>query len=268
MLNMKRIFVILLVCVLTVVFVQFVGGYLVSSLKALETTEMQEGPKVEEKIVKQLILHLEPQEYYTILLGSYMDATKAQEKIDLLAKAGYRVFVSDGPPYQLCVGCFGIIPQIDELPKEIQYSFADVSVQKRILNSVVFRFSETMDTNYEELSMILASLDIVLKHSLKLFQDYRYIVYQDHQWEGMIVQIQDELQQIQHSVSDFLVHAQNEALIGDLLNLTTVAENYRESLQLILDKKNTQVVLLSQSCLLELISYYHSFIEQHSNAEV
>lgn len=57
---------------------------------------------MEEKVVRQMVLQLEPVEYYTVQVGSYQDASAGQAKINELAQLGYRVCVSQGPPY--CLG--------------------------------------------------------------------------------------------------------------------------------------------------------------------
>ena len=81
---------------------------------------------------------------------------------------------------------------------------------------------------------------------------------------SLIAQIQNELQQIQTSSTAFLHQTEDEQMVGDMLNLLAAMDSYRESLQLIVDKKTTRMVLLAQSCLLELIAYYHTLIEQNS----
>lgn len=248
----------------TIYFVQAAGGHLVMGLNHLENPNDALELNVEEKVVKQMILQLEPQEYYTIQLGSYADAASGQETVNALAKAGYRVVVSDGPPYRLWLGCMGVSPSIDSLPEEIASIGSDIFVQKCILNQVLFQFPADSSSELQETAILLASFDVVLKHSLQLFQDYHYEACSAENWEAMVSQVQEELSQIQASAGSFLLHAEDEALVGRLLNLLSVTEDYHESLQLIVDKKNTKVVLLAQSCLLELILYYHDFIEENS----
>ncbi len=245
----------------TVYFVQAAGGYLAGCLSNLEKDEEL---RIDEKVIKQMVLQLEPQEYYTIQLGSYADAASGQDKIDVLAQAGYRVFVTDGPPYQLWIGCIGKAPSLDDLPDVFWSVGTDVFVQKQILNRVLFQFPADASTALQDITIFLASVDIVLKHSLQMFQDYRYDSCSEENWNEMITQVLSELEQIQSSASDILLRSENELLVGDLLDLLTVMKSYHESLQLIIEKKNTEMVFLAQSCLLELIDYYHEFIEQNS----
>lgn len=262
---LKQFLTTALLILVTVYFVQAAGGYLVADLSRLEHVE---EVQMEEKIVRQKVLQLDPQEYYTIQVGSYRDAASGQARIDILAQAGYRVFVSDGPPYQLFLGCTGKVPSLEYLPEEIAGIGSDVFVQKQILNHTQFRFSEHAASQLQEVATLLTGFDVVLKHSLQLFQDYRYEVCDDENWSAMIAQVESEISQIQFSAGNLLLFAEDEQLVNDLLNLLNVLESYDESLQLIVEKKNMQVVLLAQSCLLELIAYYHNFMIKNSILDV
>ena len=62
--------------------------------------------------------------------------------------------------------------------------------------------------------------------------------------------------------------AQSEPVASGILNLLTITREYGESLQLMQEKKTDKVVLLAQSCLLELIEQYHSFMVQESTQEI
>ncbi len=46
--------------------------------------------------MRQMVLQLEPAEYYTFQIGAYQDAAEGQAKINELAQLGYRVCVSEG----------------------------------------------------------------------------------------------------------------------------------------------------------------------------
>jgi len=259
--KIKRFFVLLLIVFGTICFVQAAGGYLAESLRSLD---MDKDMQIDEKVVRQMVLRLEPREYYTVQIGSYTDTVGGQNTVDQLAQAGYRVFVTDGPPYQLWIGCTGQTLSIDALPQEIRTAGTDIFVQKQVLNRVQYRFPADASEEYQDASVLLASLDVVLKHSLQLFQDYQYEACSEENWNRMIAQIQNELQQIQTSSTAFLHQTEDEQMVGDMLNLLAAMDSYRESLQLIVDKKSTRMVLLAQSCLLELIAYYHTLIEQNS----
>lgn len=262
--RLKQFFVVVLLVWVTVCFVQTVGIHLVSRLSNLEASENTAELEIEEKVVKQMILQLEPREYYTIQVGSYSDVESCQERIDQCSKMGYRVFVSEDPPYQVYLGCVGRVLSLDELPEDIRSLDTDIFVQKRILDQTMFRFPATQSDHLQEIAVLITSFHVVLNHSLNLFQDYRYETCSEENWDAMITQVQSELVQIQLSANTFLLEKQAEPLADHLLRLLSAAEAYRESLDLIAEKKNTQVVLLAQSCLLELISCYHNFIEQSS----
>jgi len=245
----------------TVSFVQVAGGYLATHLSALDNNYLS---NVEEKVVKQMVLQLEPEEYYTIQIGLSDDLIHVQNKINTLAQAGYRVFVSSEPPYQLLIGCVSIPPSLDKLPEEIVTISEDLFVKKMILNDVQFQFPELMSEDLQEVPVLLASVDILLKHSLQMFQDYHYEACSEENWNGMINQVQAEIEQIQSSADRILLYSEDEVLARDLLNFTAVVESYNASLSLIKNQKDTRAVLLAQSCLLELIAHYHAFIESSS----
>ena len=252
---------------LTICFVQTIGGHLVAQLSSLEDGTLQAEQYIEEKVVKQMVLQLEPQEYYTVQLGSYPDAISGQRQVTALAEAGYRVFVSQESPYRLWIGCTGAEPSIEHLPDVIKEIGNDVFVQKLILNESVFQFpadGSSASVELQQVAVLLSSYDVMLKHSLKLFQDYCYENCSEENWNAMIEQVQEELRLLEESVRNFLMETGQETIVSSLLDLLTVTEEYGESLQLIVDKKNTQVVLLSQSCLLELIARYHIFMEETS----
>lgn len=220
-------------------------------------------PEVEEQVVKHMVLQLEPQAYYTIQIGAYTDAAQGQAQVSQLAQAGYRAVVSSGPPYQLYIGCMQTPPALDALPEAIRTVGKDIFVKKQILNSVQFCLPEHPSSDLQQVAILLASFDIVLKHSLQLFQDYRYEACSEENWDAMITQVQSELQQIAHSAEAYLYDFEEGALAGDLLDLLQVADCYRESLTFVKEKKNTTMVLLAQSCLLELIDAYHTFMVQN-----
>lgn len=260
----KQLLIVFLLVWLTVCFVQLVGVHLVSRLSNLDVTEDSVELEIEEKIMKQMVLQLDPREYYTIQVGTYSDVMQSQEKIDQLSKMGYSVFVSEDSPYQLCIGCVGRALSMEEVPKELVNIGEDVFIQKRILNQTTFRFPSDDAAKLQEVAVLITSFHVVLNHSLNLFQDYRYEACNSENWNEMIVQVQAELAQIQLSADNFLLDDGVESYADDLLLLLSAAENYSESLDLIVEKKNTKVVLLAQSCLLELIDCYHNFIAQSS----
>lgn len=246
------------------VFVQSVGGYLIEQLSqnAGQLVESQ----TEEKVLKQMVLQLEPVEYYTFQIGTYQDAAAGQATVNQMAQMGYRVCVSDGPPYELWLGCLGKAPRVGDLPESIRSEAGDVFVRKKILNETAFKFSVSDGHVMEQVAALLSSYDVVLKHSLQMFQDFRYAACSEQNWLDMTEQICAELAMIRQSANGLLTEETNESMARGVLDLLALTEAYEESLKLMQEKKNDRVVLLAQSCLLELIIQYNSFMEiENSN---
>lgn len=263
----RKIVAALLSVVLIFTFIQSVGGYLIEQLSSFQDTG-QVLEQTKEKVVRQMVLQLEPMEYYTFQIGAYEDAAAGQAKINELAQLGYRVCVSQGPPYCLWLGCLGKETKVAELPEAVRAVSTDIFVQKLVLNETALRFSAENEQMMEQVSALLSSYDVVLKHSLQMFQDYRYAACSEENWGEMIAQITAELNVIQETGAAFLTQENSEPVASGILNLLTITREYGESLQLMQEKKTDKVVLLAQSCLLELIEQYHSFMVQESTQEI
>ena len=264
MCRLKQWGMLLLVMALTMVFVKTAGSYVAQELNRVEPIEHQSELYVQEKVIKQHVLQLTPREYYTVQIGSYTDVSGGQEVVDALALLGYRVFVSDGPPYQLMIGCMGAAPSIDTLPKEIIAIGSDVFVQKQILNRQNFQFPADDTVMWQNTANMVASLDVVLRHSLQMFQDYRYEACSADNWNNMIRQVQEELALIVSSGDNVLGQLEDKQIAGMVLNLLGAVNDYSGSLSLIVENQSSKAILLAQSCLLELIDCYHDFILQNS----
>ncbi len=250
---------VLLSLLLMFAFVQSTGSYLIGQLSqhGSQMPELQ----VEEHIQKQMVLQLEPMEYYTFQIGSYQTAEEGQACIDQLAQMGYRVCVSSEPPYALWLGCLGREPDIKELPEAVRNISSDLFVRKGILNETSLKFAAEDGQIMEQVAALLSSYDVVLKHSLQMFQDYRYEACSEENWNDMVMQITEELTVIQNSATVLLSDEASESVAQGILDLLAVTEGYSSSLHLMQEKKNDQMVLLAQSCLLELIEQYHSCME-------
>lgn len=264
----RRFAAALLSVVLVFGFIQSVGTYLIGQLSSFQDTGQVLEPETEEKIVRQMVLQLEPTEYYTFQIGAYQDTAEGQAKINELAQLGYRVCVSEGPPFRLWLGCLGKEPQVSQLPEAVRSSSSDIFVQKLILNETALRFSAENRQVMERVSALLSSYDVVLKHSLKMFQDYHYAACSEENWAEMLQQVEEELMLIQETGSALLTDEASEAMASGILDLLTVSREYQESLQLIQEKKTDKVVLLAQSCLLELIEQYHHFMQTESQEQI
>lgn len=264
----RKMIAVLLSIVIIFAAIQGVGGYLVEQLSSFQDTGQVLEQQTREKVVRQMVLQLEPMEYYTFQIGAYEDTAAGQAKINELAQLGYRVCVSQGPPYCLWLGCLGVEPQVADLPEAVRTISSDVFVQKLVLNETALRFSAEEEQLMEQVSALLSSYDVVLKHSLQMFQDYRYTACDAEIWAEMTAQLVTELELLQETGTAFLSQAESEPIASNLLDLLTITREYRESLQLIPEKKTDKVVLLAQSCLLELIEQYHYFMEQESQREI
>ena len=252
--------VVVVLVLLLVVWLNGIGEYFVAQIQNFQENGQAAEPQAEEKVIHEMVLQLEPIEYYTFQLGSYSNVKDGQAKIDAMAQLGYRLFASDGPPYQLCLGCFGTALNIEVLPEVIRNENPDLFVQKKLLNETTLRFPSEDRQKMEPLASLLSSYDIVLKHSLKMFQDIRYEACDTTIWEEMIAQITEELSVIQQHKTTLLEEPLDEPLISACLNLFDVTEEYAESLQRIQEQKKDQAVLLAQSCLLEVIQQYHALM--------
>ncbi len=250
---------VLLSLLLMFAFVQITGTYLVGQLSqyAGQVPELE----VKEQVRKQMVLQLEPLEYYTFQIGSYQNTADGQDCINALAQMGYRVCVSEGPPYELWLGCLGKEPDLDELPESIRSISSDIFIRRRILNETAMKFSADDGQIMDQVAALFSSYDVVLKHSLQMFQDYRYDACSEENWADMTAQITGELTVIQDSAAILLADENSEELAANLLDLLSATEEYSESLTLMQEKKNDRVVLLAQSCLLELIEQYHNCME-------
>lgn len=262
----KKLAVTVLSLLMLFFFVQGVGGYLIEQLS--QSSDHLLESQAEEKILKQMVLQLEPVEYYTFQLGTYQDAAAGQASINRLAQMGYRVCVSDGPPYEIWLGCLGKMPDAHDLPEEILADHSDVFVRKKILNETAFKFSESDGQGMERIATLLSSYDVVLKHSLQMFQDYRYDACSEQNWSDMTKQICGELEMLRETANLLLTEETSDTLARGVLNLLAITEEYEESLQFMQEKKTDRVVLLAQSCLLDLIAQYHSFMVDESNNKI
>ena len=247
-------------------FVQIAGSYLITQLSQNAGT-VYEIPS-EEQTARQMVLQLEPVEYYTIQLGVCENVKEAQEKIDQLAQRGYRVFVSDGPPYNIWLGCFGSKPDVSALPQEIKNGSPDLFVQKRILNEQTLKFSADDSFVMERLAALISSYDVVLKHSLQMFQDYRYELCSDENWNAMTEQIIEELHVISTSAEMLLDQDMRKSAGDQIEQMEVLTEAYEQSLYQIREKKNDYAVWIAQSCLHELIAGYHDFMSDESSNKI
>ena len=244
--------------------IQGLGGYLVSELTQFETTAPEVGSPAETQtpaVIHRQTLRLETMAYNTLQIGTFTDLAKGQHIIDELAEEGYRVFVTPSEPYHLWVGCFAAPEGMQNIPEVIQAKGEDIYVTKALLNETVLSFDEDQLFFKEHLVPLLEKSDIVLKHSLKMFQTADYQAYDDALWQQQIQRLQEEIEHVHSFTEEVLLEADAQPLAKPLADFQVLLEEYSQSLTIITEKKNDQAVLLAQSYLLELISQYHQLIE-------
>ena len=86
----------------------------------------------------------------------------------------------------------------------------------------------------------------------------------------MIDQLSTEIANIELENENILADEHSQVLAKALVDFDDSLENYQQSLQMILEKKNDQIVLLAQSYLQQAIGCYHRLIiaaNQLSEAE-
>lgn len=258
---MRKIIFIIGAALFMLITVQSIGGYLVDQLSAYNEAAPVPELAEETKVIKYKVLRLEPTEYYSIQMGSYSDTVQGQETINKMAELGYRVYVSDGPPYKLWLGCSA---EELTLPQELTGYGQDVHIEKQMLNTVSLRFEEDNQLFAESISSLLSSYDVVLKHSLEMFEDGSYGQHSKEMWQQMTAQIDSELQLLINSIETLLEDPDSEQVAGDFIDLQNETAEYQQSLQLLLNKENDKAVFLAQSYLLEVIDKYHTIMVKYS----
>lgn len=250
--------------------IQGLGSYLVEQISQFdETAPILEEPS-EPKIIKRQTLRLETVEFYMLQVGSFAEVAVGQEIIDRLADAGYRVYTKEGPPYKLWLGCFSDKEAMNEIPQAVAQYGQDIFVVSGLLNEVALSFNEDQNFIKERLVPVIGESDIMLKHSLKMFQRTEYQQYTEAIWQEMIDQLSTEIANIELENENILADEHSQVLAKALVDFDDSLENYQQSLQMILEKKNDQIVLLAQSYLQQAIGCYHRLIiaaNQLSEAE-
>lgn len=242
--------------------IQGMGGYLIAQLSQFETKAPDVDSPAETPVIHRQTLRLETVEYYTLQIGTFTDLTSGQHIIDELAQQGYRVFVTASEPYHLWIGCFGLANGMESIPEVIKEKGEDIYVAKALLNEKVLSFQEDQIFFKDYLVPLVEKSDVLLKHSLKMFQTAYYAAYDEELWQQQIQRLQEEIDGVHNFTEEILMVDDNQQIAKPLADYQVVLEEYSQSLAIISDKKNDQAVLLAQSYLLELISQYHQMIEQ------
>lgn len=258
---MKRILSMIFYFIFLLCCIQTLGNYLVQEMRLL-----QETPKVEiqreEEVTTYKVLRLEPCEYYTVHLGTYEELLACQEKINCLLDLGYRPFVAKQLPYKIRLGCFASENEISQLPQEILRNGQDVYLEKCLHNQHSLKFKAGNAFAEEYLAPLVASYDILLRHSLKMFQNWHIDTYSEELWQQMIAQLQTEGENLITHLTASLEQKDCSPLIyGELEDLREATENYLQSLEKLLLFLEDLKVWTAQSYLLELFEQYEQILK-------
>lgn len=248
--------------------IQGFGGYLVGQLSQFESVSPIIDAPLEPAIVKRKTLRLVPEKFYMLQMGTFNDLAKGQEIVDELAKLGYRVYTTAESPYRLWLGCFSDMDSMTEIPAEIKKYGQDIYVAKGLLNEVALSFDDDQLFVKERIVPVVEKSDILLKHSLKTFRSIYYQDYADAIWSEQVERLEEEIQALQIDIATALSVDDNEMIAKALVDYQTVLQDYEQSLQVVLDKKNDKAVLLAQSYLQQMIGQYHQFINEISQSAI
>lgn len=258
---MKRILSMMLSFIFLFCCIQTMGNYLVQEMRILQKT-----PEIEiqhkEEVTTYKVLRLEPREYYTVHLGTYDELMACQEKINYLAAAGYRPFVAEEFPYRIRLGCFTAKIEMDKLPEIILLGGQDIYLEKRIHNQYSLKFKEKDMFAAEQLAPLIAGYDILLQHSLNMFQNWQVDAYPAELWQQMLAQLEEEGNNLLEHLQIALTSADcPDFLAAELLDLAKVTENYLKSLNRLTDFQEDMSVWLAQSYLLEIFEQYEQILK-------
>lgn len=264
---MKKIFSMLFFLAVLLFCIQTMGSYLVEEMRVLQETPELEITQ-ETQVVHYKVLRLDTMEYYTIQIGTYDDIMSCQEKINQLAAQGYRPFVSRQTPYKIRVGCFAEEAALEQIPEALRNSGQDVHLEKLMLNQHSLKFDEQNVFLLEQLSPLLTSYDVVLKHSLTMFQQWQATQYTTELWREMIAQLTAEGQEVSSHLEKLLTdHQCDEQLASQLLDLQKITGEYLVSLERLAEQPEDLSVWMAQSYLLELLEQYDEIIVTNTQSE-
>lgn len=252
----------LLLLVVMLAVIQGMGNYFIKQLSQFELQPPKENFAQDKPLLRKQTLRLETVEYYALQIGTFTDLTAGQHIIDELAAAGYRVFVTDTEPKHLWIGCFSSSEGMMAVPKIVQEKGEDIYVVKDFVNTCALSFPDDQIFCKTYLVPLVEQSDVLLKHSLKMFRSAAYQDYSGDLWQQQISRLQQEIEAICQATEAVLLVDDNQSLAKPLADYQVRLQEYSQSLDVLLEKKNDQGVLLAQSYLLEIISGYHQLINQ------
>ncbi len=255
--HLLRFVLILILAAIIFFLVQGLGRYLIGEISSYN--EPLDEDQVTVEVVEKTILRLEPMEYYTCHVGAISDLALAQGEIDLFAQNGYRVYAVGEEPYHLYLGCWSQEADLNALPKEFQEIGADVYIAKNTLNTVSLKFKDNDQIFSEHIAPLVASIDVLLKQSLKMFEEPAYEQYTEESWQMMLDALDESLEQIDTEIAVILMD-EDENIAQEMLKIDEALKDYKNGLDIIEQAQNDKALYLAQSYLLALIDCYHEAI--------
>ncbi|MGI6224893.1 MAG: SPOR domain-containing protein [Peptococcales bacterium] len=264
---MQRIFAIiisgLVVLIVSLLFAQLLGGFYIYNLVVGDNLPISENTEVKAPIPppsKKKVLRLEPIEFYTIQVGIFPDTTNAQDSLKKLTGLGLRPFVTSQAPYKIWVGCFSDVNSGKDLENALKKHGFEAFIGKGIINDRALKFPGDDDFILDYMAPLLGTFDMILNHSLKMFQSPKISTYKPVVWDNMIDKLQNEVADGLGSLDEVLKISGSGIYENELKKLKDKAQAYQGSLGRIIDTRSDDEVVYCQGHLLELIAAYHNLI--------
>ncbi|KJS88039.1 MAG: hypothetical protein JM58_02340 [Peptococcaceae bacterium BICA1-8] len=264
---MRRFFILTIAAaaalVISMLFGQLLGGFYIYNLVVEDNPSVLELREVNPQtptVLKRKVLRLEPIDFYTIQAGIYQEASSAQACIEKLGSLGLRPFVTVEPPYKIWVGCFSEAASGKDLEAQLKGQGFEVFIGKGLINDRALKFPGEDEFMINYFAPLLGKFDIILNHSMKMFQSPNVAVFKPDIWENMIEKVQEELNEGISEVDKVLKRQESFSYQIELLQLKDKTQAYEVGLKIINGSKSNGAVVNSQRQLLELIAAYHNLI--------
>lgn len=250
--------------VISMLFGQLLGGFYIYNLVVEDNPSVLELSEVnpQTSLVKRKVLRLQPIDFYTIQAGIFQEASSAQASIDKLVSLGLRPYVTPEPPFKIWVGCFGDMASGKDLEDRLKNQGFEVFIGKGLINDRALKFPGEDEYMINYFAPLLGKYDIILSHSMKMFQSPNVTVFKPDVWENMIKKVQIELNEGISEVDKVLNRQESFNYQSELLKLEEKTQAYEKGLNIIKGSKSNEAVINSQGQLLELIAAYHNLISK------
>lgn len=249
----------------SVLFGQVLGGFYIYNLVVEDNPSIVDNKKINTQAPappKRKVLRLDPIEFYTIQAGTFQEKKSAQNSIDKLASFGLRPFVTSQSPYKIWVGCFSEMNSGRDLETALKNQGFEAFIGKGLINDRALKFPGDDKFMIDYFAPLLGKYDIILDHSMKMFQSPKISAYKPDIWKNMIEKVKSETVEGIMGIDELLQLPKSSAYRNDLIKLKDKAEAYSQGLNNIINSQKDKDVLSSQGQLLELIAAYHNLINQ------